>query len=118
MRIFAPKFVLAAGLSLISASALAGGDIAAGKEKAAACGACHGAEGVSPSPMFPNLAGQHATYLEHTLEQYQNGDRKNPIMAGQVANLSKQDIKDLAAYFSRQDHLYTPKYDAPKTNPE
>ena len=43
--------------------------------------------------------------------QYQSGDRNNPIMAGQAANLSAQDIEDLAAYYAQQSGLYTPKYE-------
>lgn len=105
------KLILIAGLSLSAGLAQAAGDVAAGQEKAKPCAACHGATGVSPSPAFPNLAGQHANYLVHALEQYQSGDRKNPIMAGQVANLSKQDIKDLAAFYAQQEGLYTPQYD-------
>ncbi len=99
-----------ASLSLAAGNALAAGDPAAGEQKAAVCAACHGPNGVSQIPVNPTLAGQHANYLEHALKQYQNGERSNAIMRGQAANLSKQDIKDLAAYYSRQKGLYTPKY--------
>ncbi|MGJ8669125.1 MAG: c-type cytochrome [Oceanococcus sp.] len=105
------KLILTLSLCLSAGLAQAAGDVAAGQEKSATCAACHGADGVSASPAFPNLAGQHANYIEHALKQYQSGDRKNPIMAGQVANLNKQDIKDLAAYYSQQKGLYTPTYD-------
>jgi cytochrome c553 len=104
------KFAIAAALCLTSSWACAAGDVANGEQKSAACAACHGVNGLSASPAFPNLAGQHASYLEVALKQYQSGSRKNPIMAGQVANLSKQDIKDLAAYYSQQNGLYTPTY--------
>jgi cytochrome c553 len=76
------------------------GDAAVGKKKSTPCAACHGAEGVSVSPEFPNLAGQHPDYLETALRHYKNGKRKNPIMSEQVKNLSQKDIMDLAAYFS------------------
>ena len=105
------KFIALAALGLSSSFAQAAGDPVAGEQKAAACAACHGATGVSPSPAFPTIAGQHASYLVVALEQYQKGERNNPIMAGQAANLSAQDIKDLAAYFSQQSGLYTPKYE-------
>ena len=38
-------------------------DIEAGKKKAEACVACHGASGNSASGAFPTLAGQNARYL-------------------------------------------------------
>jgi cytochrome c553 len=43
------------------------------------------------------------------LKHYKNGRRKNPIMQGQVANLSQKDIYDLAAYYASQKGL-TIKY--------
>ncbi len=102
------KLVIALGL-LISISAFAGGNIEAGKEKSTACAACHGAEGVSASPMFPTIAGQHADYLVHALKSYKNKTRNNPIMQGSVAALSDEDIADLAAYFASQAGLKTLK---------
>ena len=82
------------------------------EELAAVCAACHGPTGVSPSGAFPIIAGQHVTYLEKAMQDYQSGKRKNPIMSGQVNNLSKADIKALAAYFSKQESpLYTPTGD-------
>jgi cytochrome c553 len=85
------------------------GNVEAGKAKSTACAACHGADGVSTIPSFPKLAGQHSDYLHQALKDYKTGRRKNPIMAGQVANLSDQDMADLAAYYSRQKGL-TVKY--------
>ena len=85
----------------------ASGDASVGKKKSTTCAACHGAEGVSPSPEFPTLAGQYADYLETAMRHYQNGKRKNPIMAEQVKNLSPKDIMDLAAYFASQRGLRT-----------
>jgi cytochrome c553 len=81
------------------------GDASVGKKKSTPCAACHGAEGVSASPEFPNLAGQYADYLESAMKHYKNGKRKNPIMSEQVKNLSNKDIMDLAAYFSSQRGL-------------
>lgn len=78
-------------------------------EKAAACVACHGPNGVSTNPMYSSLAGQYADYLEMSLKAYKSGARKNPIMAGMAAPLSDQDIKALAGYFaSQKGPLYTP----------
>lgn len=101
----------AATLILIHAGAQAGGDIDAGKAKSAPCAACHGADGNSPSPAFPILAGQYEDYLIRAMQEYQSGTRKNPIMNGFAAPLSDQDRADLAAYFASQKSvLYTPRY--------
>lgn len=81
------------------------GNAAQGKAKSAACAACHGADGNSQAPSFPKLAGQHPDYLYKALTDYKSGARKNPIMAGQVANLSPQDMADLAAYYGSQKGL-------------
>jgi cytochrome c553 len=95
----------AAALVLPAQQASAAGDAEAGKTKSAACAACHGPDGNSPTPAFPKLAGQQKDYIYHSLKQYKAGSRKNPIMAGQVANLSIADMEDLAAYFSSQSGL-------------
>jgi cytochrome c553 len=86
-------------------AAAASGDPEAGRKKSTPCAACHGAEGVSPSDAFPNLAGQYPDYLETALRHYKNGKRKNPIMQGQVANLTPKDMMDLAAFFSSRKAL-------------
>ncbi len=97
-------FTAVAGLILMlaGASVFAGGDVAAGKEKSAPCAACHGADGNSTDPNFPLLAGQHADYLVKALEDYKSGARKNAIMAGFAAGLSRKDMEDLSAYFASQ----------------
>ncbi len=78
----------------------------------ATCAACHGPTGVSASAAFPTIAGQHPSYIAKALTDYQSGARKNPIMSGQVAGLTKQDIKALAAFFAAQEGpLYTPALD-------
>ena len=105
---------LAACALLLAASPLAfaaSGDAAAGGKKSSlkGCPACHGADGVSPSPDFPNLAGQYADYLETAMRHYKSGKRKNPIMGPQAAPLSQRDIEDLAAYYSHQQGLVTRK---------
>lgn len=97
-------------LSLIAAAlACAGTAFAAnpdaGKEKSKTCAACHGADGNSPSPDFPRLAGQHYDYLVKSLKDYKSGARKSPLMQPQVANLTEKDFEDLAAYYARQPGL-------------
>jgi cytochrome c553 len=93
----------AALLTLASMTAQAGGDYAAGEKKAKeVCGACHGADGNSPSGAFPRLAGQWESYIKASLHQYKSGQRKNAIMAPQAQNLSEQDILDVATFYSQQ----------------
>lgn len=81
------------------------GNAAAGKDKAAACAACHGADGNSVAPDFPKLAGQNADYLAHTLKAYKSKARTNAIMNGQAATLTDADIANLAAYYASQKGL-------------
>jgi len=97
--------LLAAMLLGLSPAAFAKGNPEAGKAKSTACQACHGAVGQSASPEFPHLAGQHADYLFTALRHYKLGKRKNGIMAGQVANLSEADMRDLAAFYASQKGL-------------
>jgi cytochrome c553 len=100
------RALIAAALLAFSLPSLAAsGDAEAGRKKSTTCAACHGANGVSASPEFPNLAGQYADYLQSALTHYKNGKRKNPIMQAQVANLSPKDMMDLAAFFSSQKGL-------------
>ena len=100
------KLLLAFALACLPVAAHAGGNAEAGEKKSAPCAACHGPKGLSVSPEFPNLAGQNPDYIEAALRHYKNGRRKNPIMQGQVANLTVRDMEDLAAYFSSQRGLY------------
>ena len=89
--------------------ALAGGvsaqNEAAGKAKAAACAACHGADGNSLRPQFPILAGQTARYLYIQLRDFKEGRRDAAGMHSSVPSLSREDMLDLAAYFSSQRAL-------------
>lgn len=66
------------------------------------CGACHGADGNSTSPTYPNLAGQQPEYIYKQLTEFKSGARKNAIMAPNVTALSNDDMLNLAAYFSSQ----------------
>ena len=97
-------FILLA-LASLPGTLLARGDAASGKEKSQVCQACHGLDGKSIAPTYPNLAGQHESYLVKALADYRAGRRTNPVMAPMAANLSDQDIEDLAAWYSSQDGL-------------
>jgi cytochrome c553 len=94
--------VLLAALSLAATAAYADAPAAAKPDKLVVCAACHGENGVATQSMYPNLAGQQASYIEHALHGYKNGERKNPIMGAQAASLSDADIKQLAHWFSTQ----------------
>lgn len=81
------------------------GDAAAGEGKSAVCAACHGADGKALQPAYPNLAGQHPSYLAKQLTNYRDGERVNALMSGQAANLSDQDILDLAAWYGAMEPI-------------
>ena len=98
---------LVATLSLVaalgcSAAAFAAGSVEAGQAKSATCGACHGMDGNSPSPEWPNLAGQHPGYIQSQLKAFKAGGRQNDLMSPMAMILSEEDMADLAAYFATQ----------------
>ena len=97
-------FALIGSLALVSgfASPALAGDAAAGAQKSAVCGACHGATGSSINPEWPNLAGQHEAYIVAQLKAFKQGARDNPLMMPNAALLSDQDMRDLGAHFASQ----------------
>lgn len=96
--------VTAAALAALTAfnPVHAAGNPVAGKNKAESCAACHGPDGNSAAANFPKLAGQHESYLVKQLMDYKSGARKDPVMSPQAANLSEEDMADIAAYFATQ----------------
>lgn len=104
MMRFNNQLLIAAGFLILGANvAIAGGDSAAGEEKAVVCQSCHGPNGnESITPDIPVLAGQHEDYLAHALRGYRSGDRQQAVMSTFAGQLSDQDIEDLAAYFADQ----------------
>jgi cytochrome c553 len=109
---------LALSLTLVSASALASEDAAAPKADAAAgktiagqvCAACHGADGNSPLPANPKLAGQHPEYIYKQLSNFKGKDgkpaeRANAVMSGMAAGLSDADMRNVAAYYASQKQI-------------
>jgi cytochrome c553 len=80
----------------------AAGDAAAGKAAAAACGACHGDQGVSGNPATPSLAGQDAQYLAAATQAYKDGSRKDESMKGPATELNEKAMRDIAAYYAAQ----------------
>jgi len=95
-------FSLLLTMGAINTASAVEGNADAGKTKAAMCGACHGTTGISPSPTYPNLAGQKDAYIAKQLADFKSGARTDMMMAPMAANLSEQDMADLAAYFSIQ----------------
>jgi cytochrome c553 len=79
------------------------------QEKLAMCAACHGEQGVSVNPQWPNLAGQHARYLNKQLHDYKEGKtRPATVMTPLVAQLSEEDIQLISEFY---EHL--PRYKQP-----
>ncbi|HZP85397.1 MAG TPA: cytochrome c [Burkholderiales bacterium] len=101
------------GLAIVSIVLMPAGALAkdyeAGKKKATEiCAACHGEDGNKPiTPETPRLAGQHYDYLVHSLEMYKSGKRQNPLMSPMAKPLTKEEIDNVAYYFSRQTGLET-----------
>jgi cytochrome c553 len=84
------------------------GDAAKGQKIATqVCAACHAADGNSPTPANPRIAGQIPEYLYKQLMDFKprgakKAERENAVMAGMVASLSEADMRDLAAYYAGQ----------------
>jgi cytochrome c553 len=93
---------LFAACILAAASPAAAQDIEAGRAKAQACAACHGADGNSATGMFPSLAGQTWRYLYVQLKDFKEGRRNNPVMSPMAAPLSRDDMINIANYYAAQ----------------
>jgi len=87
----------------------AGGSKGASFDKAQACTACHGQNGVSVNALWPTLAGQHEDYLLRALSGYRDGSRSEPVMSAQAALIAEEDVALLAKYFAGLDGLETTK---------
>lgn len=96
--LFAMTSLALAGLPA-QAGSLIDGSIDDGKAKALTCTACHGPEGNSANALWPNIAGQNASYTLAQLQAFKSGARQNPLMSSQAMLLSDQDMADLAVYF-------------------
>ena len=90
---------LALAATQVQADSLVDGSIEDGKAKSLTCSACHGPEGNSVSPMWPNIAGQNAPYLLTQLKAFKDGSRTDPLMSAQAMMLSDEDMANLAVYF-------------------
>lgn len=91
-------FLVLAAVAAGPAVAVAAGNAAAGRDKATACSTCHGIDGNGRVP----LAGKDEAYLLAQMKAFKRGERQNPTMKSIMAELTAQDLADLAAYFSAQ----------------
>lgn len=97
------SLVYAGGAAAAAPPAQAKADLARGQQIASTvCAACHGANGVSPAPANPHLAGQGADYIAAQLAAFKAGTRANPIMAGMAAALSAEDMRNVGAWYASQ----------------
>jgi len=99
-KLLASLAITVGAVGVAHADLQADADAAAGKDKAQACAACHGQQGISPTGAFPNLAGQQASYLAKQIMDIRDGRRMVAQMAGQVDNFSDQDAWDVAVYYA------------------
>ncbi|MEQ5803777.1 cytochrome c [Halomonas sp. H10-9-1] len=103
------KLILAAALlggAVLAMDAQAAGNAEAGADKVGTCVACHGTDGKGLAPIYPNLNGQSATYLESSLKAYRDGQRQGGnamLMTPMAQGLSDEDVADIAAYYSSQE---------------
>ena len=94
------------------AESLVNGDADAGKAQSITCAACHGADGNSINPEWPNLAGQHAKYSVAQLYAFREGKRENVLMTSQAMLLDDKGIQDLATYYESLTPKQLPVADA------
>ncbi|MEX0942833.1 MAG: c-type cytochrome [Pseudomonadales bacterium] len=88
---------------LVSVTTIAAGDPERGAALNTVCTACHGADGNSPAPSFPSIAGQGEAYLAKQMREMKSGARSPGAMAGIMDMVPDGDIDDLAAYYATQE---------------
>ncbi len=93
------KLLITLTLVGFASTAIAAGNPVTGKFKAISCQVCHGKGGHSTNPIYPNLAGQHAAYIEKQMHDFKTKKRIDPVMNEMATSMSDQDIADIAAYF-------------------
>ena len=94
--------LLLTALIVTNANGTSTGDPISGQAKAAMCLGCHGADGNSLVPTFPKLAGLGHKYLLKQMQEIRDGRRPVALMAGQVDNMSDEDLADIAAFYNEQ----------------
>src|SRR5881275_2536917 len=102
---------LALGLSALASVRAHAADIAAGKEKAELCTACHGEGGISQTENIPSLAGQPDQFIQWQLVFFRAGTRKNEQMQPIAEEITNEDVRNLGAYYASLPPPKTPKPD-------
>ncbi|MDQ6916374.1 MAG: cytochrome c4 [Pseudomonadota bacterium] len=97
--------LLTLALALPAQAQLDPTQMAAAREKAQVCIACHGADGNSQNPDYPILAGQTWRYTYIELKDFNEGRRSDPQMSPMAANLSREDMMLLGQFFAAQKPL-------------
>jgi cytochrome c553 len=93
--------VVAVAIAISGISAAQAGDPKAATEKAeTVCAGCHGPDGISTNPLWPNIAGQKEQYLIKALKEYRDSTRAEPSMSAMAQALSDREIDNLAAYYA------------------
>jgi len=76
-------------------------DLAAGKAIAEhECKTCHGLDGKGMAPGIPNLAGQRASYLISSLQEYKDGRRLHGALRNIAEHLSEADTRNIVGYYA------------------
>ena len=116
MNIRFASLVATAGMALLAtqvqAESLVDGSAEAGQAKSITCTACHGPQGNSMSALWPNIAGQNASYIVVQLQAFKEGTRNDPLMTPQAMLLSDEDMADLAVYYEGLPEATQPVKDA------
>ncbi|RFA30162.1 cytochrome c4 [Alkalilimnicola ehrlichii] len=92
----------AAAIGTVATASAQQGDVSAGQQLSSTCVACHGADGNSVNPEWPKIAGLDEQYIFTQLQHFQTGEREDPLMSPVVADLSEEDMWNLAAYYAGQ----------------
>lgn len=101
-------------LTALAGGVQAGGDAAAGKDKAGLCMGCHGEDGMSVNPECPSLAGQKAGYIIKQVVDFQKDRRHNDTMSPMAAMAGElQDVKDIAAFYASQKVMQAKRFMMP-----
>lgn len=77
-----------------------------GEQNSTTCQSCHGTDGQALSPQWPNLGGQHASYLLESMKQYQRAERQDPVMGPLVNQLDEETLEQLASFYAAQAGLH------------
>jgi cytochrome c553 len=99
--------LVAAAVAAFGAGTASGQDVEAGRKKAEVCVECHGPKGNSKQGQYPILAGLSSRYVYLQLKDFKEGRRSHPDMTPRAKDMSREDMFDLAAYFSAQKPVAT-----------